>query len=82
MFVVYDALIGEFRGEQFLFGEKRRSGLMRRERLGERRRSASWVCDCCALNGDPLGMFVLEFRFEDDTELTKGFVLEQRKGEQ
>ena len=45
MFVVYDALNGEFRGEQLRLGEKRRSGLMRRERLGERRRSASCVCD-------------------------------------
>lgn len=80
MFVVYDALNGEFRGEQLRLGEKRRSGLMRRERLGERRRSAScvWVCR----NGEPLCTFVLELIFDVDIELPKGFVFVQRNGEQ
>jgi hypothetical protein len=80
MFVVYDALNGEFRGEQLRLGEKRRSGLMRRERLGERRRSASCVCVC--RNGEPLCMFVLELIFDVDIELPKGFVFVQRNGEQ
>ena len=32
------------------------------QNLFERWRSASWVCDGCALNGEPLCMFVLEQR--------------------
>ena len=80
MFVVYDARNGELRGEQLRLGEKRRSGLIRRERFGDKRRSAScvWVCR----NGEPLCTLVLELIFDVDIELPKGFVFVQRKGEQ